>query len=237
MAGKQMAVLADALWHRLILALLFFALLPTFAHGQSYFDAATIKVSKELRQQWTLRGLCRTGYGCGSTSYWAGNIDCGAGYKLSEAATIAVYAKCSFANYIGISNKDVEISISESISWRRASGLFFGFYFEQRRLFYNPTGYTKNVSSCGGIVGVERMWDKTQITGRVGCQAICNLKSQSTKAEFVQRVKIPVSIRKGLTPRLAIGIDYTYSIFGEHQVFIADKNGLNTLSVAVDFKL
>ncbi len=237
MAGRLIAAKASAWWLRLLVALLFLNLSCDYAYSQSYFDAATAKVTKDLRDKWVLQGLFRGGYGCGSTSYWACNIDCGAGYKLSETAIVAVYSRCAFANYISISNRDVEISIAESISWRRASGLFFGFYFEQRRLFYNPTGYTKNVSACGGIVGIERTWDKPQITGRIGCQVICNLKSQSTKAEFVQRVKIPVSIRKGLTQRLSVGIDYTYSAFGKRQIFIADKNGLNTLSVAVDFRL
>ena len=218
-----------------ILFVCLFVFSPSSA--QSTFGGIYLQARHKINDRWAARGCALIGREFGKTESWVASCDAGAGYSLSDEAVIAVYAKTSIANYIHMSNHDAEMSVVESISWRRASGLFFGFYFEQRRLFYQPSDYTKNVSAYGGIVGFEKSWDKLGLRGRAGFHIVCNMKSPSTKSEFIQRIKIPISLRKRVSESIALGISYTYGAMGETQIYIADRNGLNTINAAIYWTL
>lgn len=199
------------------------------AAGQNHSEALAVQVSKDFSEKWTFKvdGL----FGQEHSETRSNVIMCGvgAGYHLNNDAVIAVYNKLAYADYMHIDNKDTEISVTESISWRRASGLFFGFYFEQRRLIYKPADYAKNVSSCGGIVGWGKKWEKIGLWGSVGCQVVCNMKTPNTKAEFVQRVKVPISLKKKISEKMHLGLTYTYGALGDNQRYIMDRDRMNAL--------
>lgn len=205
--------------------------------AQDNIVAVTMQIRSELNSHWRLRGEGRWGRERGNGDGWVMTYGAGVGYNLSKEAVIAIYARAALENYRHMQNRDAEISVAESITWKRSSGIFFGFCFEQRRLFYQPSGYTKNVSFCGGIVGVEKTWEKTGLSGNAACQVTCNMRSPNTKAEFVQRIRIPITIRKKLTDNLALGACYTYSAMGDKQVYIADRNNLHSVSANVFFTL
>lgn len=211
--------------------------LSQHAFGQSYCGSLGVLMRKTLNDRWTFRAYGRLGQEHSETRSNIVTLEAGAGYSLSKEAVIAVYAKAAHADYMHIGNKDSEISVSESISWRRASGFFFGLYFEQRRLFYMPSNYAKNVSFCGGLTGWRKSWERTGIFGSIGCQIICNMKSPNTKADLVQRLKLPLVIKKTISEKTAIGVSYTYNAMGDDQVYIGERDRMNAVAVSLDIAL
>lgn len=207
------------------------------AASQNYNGSLAVLMRKSLNERWTFRADGQLGQEFSTTRSNIVTFGTGAGYSLSDEAIIAVYAKASHADYLHIDNKDSEISVSESISWRRTSGFFFGLYFEQRRLFYMPSNYAKNVSFCGGLIGWRKRWERSGIYGSVGCQIICNMKSPNTKAELIQRVKLPLTIKKTIAGKVAIGASYTYYAMGDNQIYIGERDRMNAVTVSLDIEL
>lgn len=205
--------------------------------GQNYCGSLAVLMRKTLNDRWTVRAYGQLGQEYSATRSNIVTLEAGAGYSLSKEAVIAVYAKAAHADYMHIGNKDSEISVSESISWRRASGFFFGLYFEQRRLFYMPSNYAKNVSFCGGLAGWRKGWERTGIFGSVGCQIICNMKSPNTKADLIQRIKLPLVIRKTISERMAVGASYTYNAMGDNQMYIGERDRMNAVTISLDIAL
>lgn len=221
---------------RLVALAIFFAA-GTWAESQNHCGTLSLLVRKKQGEVWTFRFDGQLGQESSTTRSNIFKCGAGAGFSLSREATIAVYTQMAHAEYLHIDNKDSEISVSESISWRRASGFFFGFYFEQRRLFYKPSNYAKNLSSCGGIIGWQKSWDEIGLSGKAACQVICNMKSLNTKADVVQRIKLPLSIKKSITGSLAICVSYEYGFLGENQMFIGDRDRMNSISASLEISL
>lgn len=220
-----------------ILSWFVFLFMSPYALGQSYCGSLGVLMRKTLNDRWTFRAFGQLGQEHSATRSNIVTLEAGAGYSLSKEAVIAVYAKAAHADYMHIGNKDSEISVSESISWRRASGFFFGLYFEQRRLFYMPSNYAKNVSFCGGLAGWSKSWERTGIFGSIGCQIICNMKSPNTKVDLVQRLKLPLVIKKTISERMAVGVSYTYNAMGDNQMYIGERDRMNAVTVSLDIAL
>lgn len=202
------------------------------ATSQNLCGLTDMQVSKSIGDRWAIRGELLFGHEHSTVNSTIVAYGGAAGYRMSHDAVIAVDANVSHALYSDIDNNDTETSIRESISWRRASGFFFSLYFEQRRLFYKPSDYAKNVSCCGGIAGWGKSWAKPGIFGSVACNLACNMKSPNTKAEVIQRIRVPIAIRKSINETIAIGLSYTYCALGDNQIYIADRDRLNTLTAS-----
>lgn len=206
------------------------------AEAQYAYNGLKIAISKNFGEKWEIVGLANGGRGFGRQDYTSCGISLGASYRISNDARLYVFAQGQYADYMHIPNKDMEMCIKEMISWRRASGFFFGFYFEQKRLFYKPYDYAQNVSCFCGFTGYEHMWVKTGIYGRVRAQAILNMTSPNTKASFIQRAKVTISALKKINNRLFAGLDYTYGHWGEKQVYIADRDNLHNFGICVSYR-
>lgn len=211
--------------------------LSPYAFGQSYCGSLAVLTRKTLNERWTVRAYGQIGQEYSGMRSNIVTLGAGAGYSLSKEAVISVYAKAVHADYMHIGNTDSEMSVSESISWRRASGFFFGLYFEQRRLFYMPSNYAKNVSFCGGLAGWRKAWERTGIFGSIGCQVICNMKSPNTKAALVQRIKLPLAVKKTISGKMAVGATYTYNALGDNQMYIGDRDRMNAVTISLDIAL
>lgn len=205
--------------------------------GQNYCGSLAVLTRKTLNDRWTVRAYGQIGQEYSEARSNIVTLEAGAGYSLSREAVISVYIRAAHADYLHISNKDSEISVSESISWRRASGFFFGLYFEQRQLFYMPSNYAKNVSFCSGLAGWSKRWERAGLFGSIGCQIICNMKSPHTRADLVQRIKLPLVIKKSISEKMAVGVSYTYNAMGDNQMYIGERDRMNTVTISLDIAL
>ncbi len=219
-----------------LLAAIIFTIAPC-AEAQYAYTGVKGIAHFEISDRWLARAHLALGHGHADEPYNAFGAALGAGFKLSRDAMLAGSCSLTHANYSGLDNNDLILHLTESISWRRPSGFFFGFYFEQRRLIYRPSDYKINTSCFGGLIGYEHTWQKTGILARAFAVVTANAKSENSSAQFIQRVKGFVSLRKRVVEVVAIGADYSYAVGGEHQIYIADRDGLHLLNVAVDISL
>ncbi len=222
---------------RLAAALCLLFMLSVMSEAQYAYNGLKIALSKDLGEKWEIVGLANGGRGFGKQDYTSCGLNLGASYKISKDARLYVFAKGQYADYMHVSNRDMEMSIKEMISWRRTSGFFFGFYFEQKRLFYKPYDYAQNVSCFCGFAGYEHTWESTGIHGRASGQAILNMTSPNTKASFIQRAKVNISAHKRITNKLSMGLDYTYGHWGDRQIYIADRDNLHNFGVCITYCL
>lgn len=190
-----------------------------------------------IADRWVVRCAAGAGRASAAEPYVALTFGAGGGFKVSPDATVAVYGQVEQANYTHIGNRDVMFRLAESISWRRASGFFFGFLFEQRRLIFRPMGYVFNTSCCGALAGYGHEWAASGLTLDARCLLLVNMKSENTSASFIQRLKPSVSFRKRLYGRMAVGLDCSYALFGKRQVYVADRHKMWGLRMAVDINL
>ena len=214
-----------------------FALTTIATEAQSIFTGTRATARFELSTRWTARADAGVGYGYTAEPYNAIGGGLGAGFRLNRDATLAGYCSLAHASYRDITNKELILRLTESISWRRPSGFFFGFFFEQRRLIYHPSDYKINTSCFGGLVGYEHRWDRPGLMTRGFVTVVANTKSENSSASFLQRVKGSLAIRKRIGSTVAVGADYTFAIGGPNQIYIADRDKLNVLNVAVDIFL
>ncbi len=227
----------NAKLQRLAVTLLCLSLFSVASRAQYAYSGLKIALNKEFGEKWGIVGLANGGRGFGKQEYSSCGISVGASYGISKDARLYVFAHGQYADYMHISNQDIEMSIKEMISWRRASGFFFGFYFEQKRLFYKPDDYAQNVSYFSGFAGYEHTWKNTGIYGKAAAQAILNMTSPNAKASFLQRVKITISALKKINEKISIGLDYTYGHWGEKQIYIADRDNLHNLGICFAYRL
>lgn len=214
-----------------------FALAPIAADAQNIYTGTRATARFELSTRWTTRADIGIGYGYTAEPYNALGGGLGAGFHLNRNATLAGYCSLAHANFRDITNKELILRLNESISWRRPSGFFFGFFFEQRRLIYHPSDYKINTSCFGGLAGYEHRWERSGLMARGFVTVVANTKSENSSASFLQRVKGSLAIRKTVGSIVAIGADYTFAIGGPNQIYIADRNKLNTINVAIDIFL
>ncbi len=214
-----------------------FALAPIAADAQNIYTGTRATARFELSTRWTTRADIGIGYGYTAEPYNAIGGGLGAGFHLNRDATLAGYCSLAHANFRDITNKELILRLNESISWRRPSGFFFGFFFEQRRLIYHPSDYKINTSCFGSLAGYEHRWERSGLMARGFVTVVANTKSENSSASFLQRVKGSLAIRKSVGSIVAIGADYTFAIGGPNQIYIADRNKLNTINVAIDIFL
>lgn len=215
----------------------FLAHLSVEVDAQSLYTGTQATARFDLSTRWTAQADATVGYGYTDEPYNAIGGGLGAGFHLNRDATLAGYCSLAHASYRDISNEELILRINESISWRRPSGFFFGFFFEQRRLIYHPSDYKINTSCFGGAVGYEHRWERPALVARGFVTIVANTKSENSSASFLQRVKGSLAIRKRVGNAVAIGADYTFAIGGPNQIYIADRDKLNVLNVAIDIFL
>lgn len=66
---------------------------------------------------------------------------------------------------------------------------------------------------------------------------VANTKSENSSASFLQRAKGSLAIRKRIGSVVAVGADYTFALGGPNQIYIADRDKLNVLNIAIDIFL
>ncbi len=202
----------------------------------AYFGADAV-VRCRIANRWVVRCAAGAGRVSAAEPYAALTFGAGGGYKVSPDATVAAYGLVQQANYTHIGNRDVLFRLVESISWRRASGFFFGFLFEQRRLLFRPMGYVVSTSCFGALAGYGHEWAASGVALDARCLLVANMKSENTSAKFMQRLKPSVSLRKRLSDGLDVGVDCSYALFGERQVYVEDRHKMWGLRMAVDINL
>ncbi len=190
-----------------------------------------------IASRWVVRCAAGAGRVSAAEPYAALMFGAGGGYKVSPDATVAAYGQVQQANYTHIGNRDVLFRLIESISWRRASGFFFGFLFEQRRLLFRPMGYVVNTSCFGALAGYGHEWATSGVALDVRCLLMANMKSENTSAKFIQRLKPSVSLRKRLSGGMAVGLDCSYALFGERQIYVEDRHKMWGVRMAVDINM
>lgn len=207
----------------------------TPSRAQKLYLGCQADISCDISNRWTAKAYLAAGDAHTPEPYNALLAGFGGGFRLSGEATLAAHCSIAYAIYDDISNKDLILKLHESISWKRPSGFFFGFFLEQRRLIFRPSGYKLNASCLGGTLGMQRGWQKTGITANASLTVIANAKSENSAASFIQRVKISTSLRKRIGTRIALGADYTHAFGGRKQIYIADRDGMGCLTACVDF--
>ncbi|MBQ2322161.1 MAG: hypothetical protein II375_06345 [Bacteroidales bacterium] len=207
----------------------------TQAHAQKLYLGCKADISCDISDRWIAEARIATGDAHTPEPYNALFAGVGGGFRLSREATLAAHCSIAYAIYDDITNKDLILKLHESISWKRPSGFFFGFFLEQRRLIFRPSGCKLNASCLGGTLGMQRAWQKPGISANASLTVIANAKSENSAASFIQRVKISTSVRKRIGTRIALGADYSHAFGGRRQIYIADRDGMGCLTACIDF--
>lgn len=209
------------------------------AGAQSVFISPWVEANATFakNRKWTSRSSLQYGYGRTEEPYHAiiGGVACG--YRMSQDAAISVGAVAARAEYVNLENVDVMLRLIETIEWRRASGFFFGFTFEQRRLRFRPANYSFNTSVFSAAVGYAHSWPSAGISADFSCRAVVNMRSETTLADFLQRVRLTASVSKALGERLALLMRLSYAYGGEYQIYIADREDMLWLNFGLSVTL
>lgn len=89
------------------------------AESQNYYGSMAVLARKAFNDKWTMRFGGQFGHEESAARSNVVTCAAGVGYNLSSEVVIAFYNKTSFARFLHLDNRDTEISISESVSWRR----------------------------------------------------------------------------------------------------------------------
>ncbi len=203
------------------------------AKAQDLFVAGRAESVYNITTRWSVSGNVVGGHAYTVEPYGALFVSLGGSFRLSKEATLAAHGSLSYADYANISNEDLILRLKESIQWRRASGFFFGFFLEQRRLIYKPSGYKLNASCLGATAGYEREWTRPAIVANGSATIIANSKCETPNATFIQRVKLSTSVSKRIGNMVAVGLDFTHMLGGHNQIYAADRDGMSVLAARV----
>ncbi len=207
--------------------------------AQSVFISPRVEAGATIgvNNRWMPRASFQYGYGRTDEPYHAliGGVGCG--YRMSQDAAVSVEAVAAKAEYVNLENADVMLRLVETIEWTRASGFFFGFTFEQRRLRFSPAKYSFNTSVFSAAAGYARSWPRAGVSADFSCRAVVNMRSETTLAEFLQRVRLAASARKAIGVRYALFLNLSYAYGGEYQIYIADRDGMLGLNFGLSVTL
>lgn len=222
-----------------LLALCLWAVGAGGVDAQSLFLSPKVEASATFarNRKWTTRASFQYGYGRTDEPYHALIGSVGGGYRMSQDATVSVEAVAAKAEYVNLENADVLLRLVETIDWRRASGFFFGFSFEQRRLRFRPANYLFNTSVFGAAAGYGRSWGRSGISADFSCRVVVNMRSETALADFLQRVRLVASVRKVVGDRMSLLLDFSYAYGGEYQIYIADRDDMFGVNFGLAFTL
>lgn len=209
------------------------------ARGQSVFISPRVEADAAFaaNRKWTAKASFQYGYGRTEEPYHALIGGVGGRYRMSQDAAVSVEAVAAKAEYANLENADIMLRLIETIEWTKASGFFFGFTFEQRRLRFHPANYSFNTSVFSAAAGYAHSWPLAGLSADFSCRAVVNMRSETTLAEFLQRVRLAASVRKAMSDRLALFLNLSYAYGGEYQIYIADRDGMLGLNFGLSVTL
>lgn len=218
-----------------LLALLLAAVQPLLA--QPVFYGASGMVAHSLESGARVSGLLVVGREESVVSNNALHLSLAYFQPISPTAEIAVTGSAAVADYDGMPNRDAILSLSEAIQWRRTRGISFGFFLEQRILFYTPSDNSAITSCAGGTVAYSHLWEKAKIQADAGAKVFVNMRSETSDAGFLQRVRLFTSARRQISEKVWMGMAVAYHVGGKEQVYLSDRHNMWRLTLSCNFAI